>query len=209
MASLLGRDVGRRRLLPFLTFCSLRLAVVGHFGLVSFGGWNVAGIAVEMLDRPLINAHVPEDLRATALDILDTRDRARRRHGLTGAFREGRIFVDDLNENYNVNVWEVTSPVFYGRYPDANTAEGKLCCTAINQDLTRLSLSVIRARKSAYMASVSGTILWDSARFEMPIGRWSTPRLLPYCSTSHGFWFGPADFARPCQTIAHGAASCK
>jgi hypothetical protein len=138
-------------ILPFLTFCALRLAVVGHFGLVSFGGWNIVGIAVEMLDRPLIDAHVPEDLRVTALDILQARDRAHGRHGLTGALREGRLSVGELNKNYNVNVWEVAAPVFLGRYPEAKTAEGKFCSTAINRDLTRLSLSVIRARKSAYL----------------------------------------------------------
>ena len=127
-------------ILPFLAFCTLRLAVVGHFGLVSFGGWNIAGIAVEMLDRPLIDAHVPEDLRATALDILQARDRVHRRHGLIDAFREGQISVDELSENYNVNVGKPLPPVFYRRYPEAKTAEGKFCRTAINRDLTRLSL---------------------------------------------------------------------
>ena len=94
-----------------------------------FGGWNVVGIAVEMLDRPLIDARVPEDLQATALEILQARDRVHRRHGLTGALHEGRLSVGELNKNYNVNVWEVAAPVFYRRYPEAKTAEGKFCST--------------------------------------------------------------------------------
>lgn len=41
--------------LPLLIFCALRLALVGHFGLVSFGGQNTIGISIEMLDRETVS----------------------------------------------------------------------------------------------------------------------------------------------------------
>ncbi len=41
--------------LPLVLFCLLRLIVVGHFGLVSFGGQNTIGISIEMLDRQTVS----------------------------------------------------------------------------------------------------------------------------------------------------------
>ena len=49
-------------------------ATVGHFGLVSFGGYNVVGIAAQFLDAPLAR-EMPSDLRPLAEEIYDA-DRA-------------------------------------------------------------------------------------------------------------------------------------
>src|SRR5262249_28140453 len=46
-------------LVPLLAFCSLRRAVVGEFGLVSFGGINVVGLAAQLL-TPEIARELPE-----------------------------------------------------------------------------------------------------------------------------------------------------
>lgn len=57
--------IGLACTLPLLAFCLFRLAVVGHFGLVSFGGQNTIGIAIEMLDDPTI-ARLPVSERPLA-----------------------------------------------------------------------------------------------------------------------------------------------
>jgi ankyrin repeat protein len=48
--------------LPLLLFCLMRLVVVGHFGLVSFGGQNTIGISIEMLDSQTVS-HLPAEDR--------------------------------------------------------------------------------------------------------------------------------------------------
>ncbi|MBL7646101.1 MAG: ankyrin repeat domain-containing protein [Candidatus Hydrogenedentes bacterium] len=41
--------------LPLLLFSAMRLVLVGHFGLVSFGGQNTIGISIEMLDSQTVS----------------------------------------------------------------------------------------------------------------------------------------------------------
>lgn len=57
---------------PLLSFCLLRLIVVGHFGLVSFGGFNLVGIAASLLSKSTV-AGLPADLRPLAQTILEQR----------------------------------------------------------------------------------------------------------------------------------------
>jgi len=47
--------------LPLLLFCLLRLAAVGHFGLVSFAGQNTIGISIEMLHPDTVDRLPMED----------------------------------------------------------------------------------------------------------------------------------------------------
>jgi hypothetical protein len=56
-------------LVPFLLFCAFRYAIVGHFGLVSFGGTNLAGITAQMLDRESL-AEISDEWRPAATEIL-------------------------------------------------------------------------------------------------------------------------------------------
>jgi hypothetical protein len=61
-------------LTPFLLFCMIRSATVGHFGLVSFGGSNLAASVVNFLDDDLVQ-EVPADSRDLARRILKQRQR--------------------------------------------------------------------------------------------------------------------------------------
>lgn len=49
-----GLRVGLACTVPLFLFCLLRLILVGHFGLVSFGGQNTIGISIEMLDSKTV-----------------------------------------------------------------------------------------------------------------------------------------------------------
>lgn len=58
--------------LPFIAYSGARWVVVGHFGLVSFGGYNTAGIATGLLDEELV-AELPAEHRRLAEAILAKR----------------------------------------------------------------------------------------------------------------------------------------
>ena len=137
--------------LPLAAFCLVRLAVVGQFGLVSSGGWNMAGLSVELLDRPLIENRVPEDLRPLALEILEAREQVYRQRGLAPAFRDGRIDLEQLRENHEVNLCFVALPAVCRRHPEAADPQGQFACLAVNQDLARLSVSAIGGHKVVYL----------------------------------------------------------
>ena len=53
---------------PFLLFCALRAATVGNFGVVSFGGSNVASCVINFLDRELVD-ELPIEQRQLAKKI--------------------------------------------------------------------------------------------------------------------------------------------
>lgn len=125
-------------LVPYVGFCLLRLAVVGHFGLVSFGGVNMVGVTAEMLDARLADS-LPETLRPLAQEILRQRDAMAMTSPLDGA----GIDMGHWAKNYNRNVWQVAVPAaqrLYGNDP-----------VAVNRQLTALSQAVIRARKGVYL----------------------------------------------------------
>ncbi len=61
-------------LVPFLLWCGLRWAVVGHFGLVSFGGANLIGITASMVTPQAIPG-LPAEYRPFARMLLKWRHR--------------------------------------------------------------------------------------------------------------------------------------
>lgn len=61
-------------IVPFLAFASLRWAVVGHFGLVSFGALNLTGITTQFMTKEMVDKF-DADLQPLALAIIESRDR--------------------------------------------------------------------------------------------------------------------------------------
>ena len=59
--------------LPFLAFSLWRWEMVGDFGLVSFAGYNLSGLAVELLDVPMIDGELSEASQPLARVILAER----------------------------------------------------------------------------------------------------------------------------------------
>jgi ankyrin repeat protein len=123
---------------PFLGFSALRWATVGHFGLVSLGGTNAIGIAMEMLDLPTIE-RLPPHLRPTAL--------AMRRERLHWVKWEREVLTPATLlylgfPTYNINVWCVAQPIgqkFYGREP-----------VELNRRLSEMTHAIISARSGWY-----------------------------------------------------------
>lgn len=57
---------------PYVAFATLRAVTVGHFGLVSFGGANAAGVAIYFIDEELA-AELPADQAEMARKIIELR----------------------------------------------------------------------------------------------------------------------------------------
>ena len=89
-------------LLPYWSFCALRLVAVGHFGLVSFGGTNLAGLAANFVSGPLLS-DLPDEHRRLAKRMLNLR----RQMGLR-PMRLGDPVVDYFAQ-YSDNIWKVAN----------------------------------------------------------------------------------------------------
>ena len=91
-------------LLPYLAFCAVRLVAVGDFGLVSFGGSNLAGVAACFIDQQLVD-ELPERERGLAAKVLH----ARRRRGWRA------LTVNDASDEwfaqYSDNIFRIAIPI--------------------------------------------------------------------------------------------------
>ncbi|MCB1036299.1 MAG: hypothetical protein KDD47_20915, partial [Acidobacteria bacterium] len=124
---------------PFLLFCTLRLAVVGQFGLVAFGGYNLIGLAGSMLDEELIS-ELPAEQQSLAQDIYQLRKRA----SLYPMRPETptRKFYSQFNDN----VWQRAVPLLEKRL-----GRREVSSTAINRELAELSRAILRRRPRLYL----------------------------------------------------------
>jgi hypothetical protein len=125
---------------PYLAYCLLRLAVVGHFGLISFGGYQLAGLAVEMLDNETVEEQLPERFRPLGREILKERAEL----GMHGAF-SGRYYMNlrQYEDNFCKNIYQVAVPIAKRIYGDDNVL--------FNNELTAFSKSVVWLHKKQYM----------------------------------------------------------
>jgi hypothetical protein len=87
--------------LPWLGWCGLRWLVVGHFGLVSFGGYNLIGVTGQYLDEPLA-AELSSDLQPVARRALEIRD------SLPGWEPPADYYA--MERMYNSTVWQIFVP---------------------------------------------------------------------------------------------------
>ena len=130
--------------IPFALFCSLRWMVVGHWGLVSFGGYNIIGIAGQFLDPALVEA-LPPDLQPLGQAIVD------RRVELGIVDYRAELGLDWQQADYQAMELRFNSVVWQAAVPAAREMHGTDNATAINRDLSRLSREIIRRRPGAYL----------------------------------------------------------
>ncbi len=78
---------------PFLLWCLLRLAVVGHFGLVAYAGSNLSGVAGQFLTEDVI-PELPDEIQAFAKAALVRRNQILSGE-MPGPVKDYRPFVDD------------------------------------------------------------------------------------------------------------------
>ena len=125
-------------LAPFLAWSSLRWFVVGHFGLVSFGGYNIIGIAGQFLQKDSI-AQLTAEVRPLAEEILN------RRQGQQDWPTD--LNYDNMETHFNSMVWEIAVPAASKLY-DADSR-------VMNRQMASLSNEILLGQPKAY-----ATWLW-------------------------------------------------
>jgi hypothetical protein len=143
--------------LPYLGWCTLRLALVGHFGLVSFAGYTSVYVPGVWLSDDVV-PDLPEDLRPLALAVL--RDRAQLTDWQPPRDKEGRFhfsvdFVAD-EKRLTAITWpsadlfaENAMKLYGGRGDTANEGYGQ-DWVAVDRKLAAMTVALIKARPSYY-----------------------------------------------------------
>ncbi len=129
-------------LTPFLAWCTLRWFVVGHFGLVSFGGYNIIGIAGQLLQREW-TTQLTSDVQPLAEEILERRDRQQDWPVETS--------YDNLQSHFNAMVWEIAVPAASELYGSDSRI--------MNRQMTLLSGQILRGHPKSY-----ATWLWMAVK---------------------------------------------
>jgi hypothetical protein len=146
-------------LLPLLAWCGLRWGVVRDFGLVSFTGYHLTGIAASMLDEDVVAA-LPLEQRGLAAEILRRRQRA----GLTPV--GSALPFARWRDKHNTNTYKFALPLARGEYRRASTELGESARhwprdVYVNRRLTGFARAVIAARPGLYLKWLAGA--WVTA----------------------------------------------
>lgn len=139
--------------LPFLLVASLRLATLGDFNLVSFGGFEMAGLAASIL-TPQSVPGLPPDLRGAAADILARRAALVRAGTVPPVPRNSRGHRSLLSET--IGYFDILAryydPLLAGAVrPQQRPDESWV---AFNARMQRLAFAIVRARPVEYLAWV-------------------------------------------------------
>ena len=140
---------------PFLLIATLRLATVGDFNIVSFGGFQMSGMAALML-TPQTIGRLPADLRPEAQDILARRDAlvAAGEVAPIPANSAGARSFASAAAGYFDLLARFYDPLLYdGVRPTRQPGESWV---AFNARLQRLSFAVLRAEPLSYLAWLLG-----------------------------------------------------
>jgi len=124
---------------PLLAFCLLRWSVVGEFGIVSFSGYELMGVAGQFLD-PDFAAQLPEDVRPLAEAGLARQKKLAQTkpHMAVGAV--GHYLA--MEQRYDSLVWEVYGPAADALYGSNIVLK--------NRKLQHLATTVLAARPKLY-----------------------------------------------------------
>ena len=146
--------------LPLVVFCLMRLLIVGQFNLVSFGGYNLIGIASSMLN-PQIIQQLDEEDQTLARDIY--RERLARgyqpiQEKFSGGFSAAAFA---WGKEYNMNIWKIAIPKAVQRENPGRTLtrdeynREKLNAPVLNMKISRLSSAVIVLEPVLYLKWVT------------------------------------------------------
>ncbi|MEK6257577.1 MAG: hypothetical protein AABP62_03065 [Planctomycetota bacterium] len=127
-------------LVPLLAYCLLRWCVVGQFGLVSFGGYNLIGLSGQWLDEEVL-PELPAASRPLA-ELALQRQRLVREQ--TPVPRAGdRMSYTTLEMRYDETIWRVFQPAAEELYGADHRR--------INTELRRLATALVWARPKLYV----------------------------------------------------------
>ncbi|WP_010581621.1 hypothetical protein [Schlesneria paludicola] len=145
---------------PVFCWCLLRLCLVQSFGVVSFGGYNLVGIAGQFLGSEQV-AQLPADLQPLARLALNYRDQL-------PANSLQMLDADKLNylrieNNYDVTIWHVFTPAareLYGNDPSVmNTQLRKLATATLQSESRSYAVWLAKALRQGVYKIVSDFVL--------------------------------------------------
>jgi hypothetical protein len=128
-----GGGFSAATLVPFALFCTVRWAVVGHWGLVSFGGYNLIGIVGQFLEPDSVES-LPHRLQPLAQGMLDKRAEL-------PSYDSPTSFVA-MEQAYNPTIWQMAVPTARELHGDD--------AVAVNRALTELSGRLLRQNLPSY-----------------------------------------------------------
>ena len=132
-----GVELLAASVMPLLAYCTLRWCVVGKFGLVAFGGFNLIGISGQWLDAGLVS-NLPEASRPLAKCALEHRQRLA--SSITGS---GDLTnYAEMEAQYDSTIWQVFHPAARELFGDDTRRT--------NTELRQLASAIVRARPKLY-----------------------------------------------------------
>ncbi len=145
---------------PWLLFATLRLVTVGHFGLVSFAGTNLAAISTFLVDQQAIT-QLADDVRPTARLILKRRDRNHWPQLRWGA--DAREWFPYYNRSlWRVSVrstsWHMNRDLERGQVTQAEDLWGTSFAVERDRRLQSIAVGVIQQRPGGYLSWILGAI---------------------------------------------------
>jgi hypothetical protein len=140
---------------PFLVQSGIRLRAVGDFNVVSFGGYQMSGLAAFML-TPDVVARMPEHVQPLAQSILARREQVESAGGLPvtplNSARE-RAFAPTALGYFDIYARSYDELLGYVIMPLISAGDGWV---ASNKRLMEFSLATVRADPLDYLAWVGG-----------------------------------------------------
>lgn len=124
---------------PLLLFACLRWAAVGHFGLVSFGGYNAAGITGQFLTDEMVG-ELPVEVRPLAEDALRRRDELVATSSLNAEITTSYTTIEN---RFDIYTWHVFVPAARA------AADDDLLLT--NSLLAKLARSIVFLQPQSYV----------------------------------------------------------
>ena len=160
---------------PFVTWCTVRLFLVGHWGLVSFGGINIIGICGQYVDKN-VAMELPNDLQPLAKAIIKRREAVRANPKVFGydEYVEGTSHFAAVN-NYNPTAHQICIPMAADLYTSSTinalnqewSPASDYSPLVVNAKLTELSIEVMKLRPALYGRWIVGNIRMAAERLTM------------------------------------------
>ncbi|MFV0445774.1 MAG: hypothetical protein ACK5Q5_19520 [Planctomycetaceae bacterium] len=136
-----GAIAAAATVLPFLVYCCLRWTVVGHWGLVSFGGYNIVGVTGQFLEL--------DDVERLSVELQPLARELIRRRQLQSTIVPPTDFVS-MENSYSPAIWQWIVPTTHAVVGDD--------VIQVNAVLNRLSVELMKMHRAEYLR----WLLWNS-----------------------------------------------
>ncbi len=147
---------------PLVAYSAIRWAVVGHFGLVSFGGVSLAGFATNaaLLNSANVSRLPTPELRSLGRKIIDKRESVATQNDRSRAHPS---FIFDStairhvgqyqfwSQSYDPSLWEVSIPATREFFNAPSAEILNPAWIQVNRSLKDLSVAVLRREWKGYL----------------------------------------------------------